>query len=216
MAAVPLGMMSLSGSSGQYNLGHHYTAPALPFLFYSAACGLKPVSNWLHSSVIPSVPRWRIVTACLLICLGWNVYRIPNYDLNKTSEVFAEAAFEAIRQVPDGVSVATEGRLAPFLANRHRLCKVSWDAHHPCDWTPVGLEATQELPTNRAPRLDPTWEPAYILIGVDMTSDPPNESQKRQTFAAALSAKEGRYEVIASHSGIFLLRLKPLTPMKAR
>ena len=216
LATIPLGMMLLSGSSGQYNLGHHYTAPALPFLFYSATYGLKRVIDWLHGSMTPSVPRWRIVTACLLICFGWNVYRIPNYDLNKTSDMFAEAAFEVIPQVPDEVSLATDVRFAPFLANRHRLCKISLNAQHPCDWTPVGAEVARESPQNGPLRADPTWEPEYVLIGADMTSDPPSESQKRQTFAASMSGEEGRYEVIASHSGIFLLRLKPLTPMKAR
>ncbi len=216
VATIPLGMMLLSGKSGQYNLGHHYAAPALPFLFYGAIYGLKRVTDWLHNSGTRSVPRWKAVTACLLICFGWNMYRVPNYDLDKTSDVFAEAAFEAIRQVPAEVSLATEGRFTPFLANLHRLCKVSWNPQHPCDWMPIGLEVTQSLPPNSTLPLDPTWEPEYILIGTDMTSDAANESQKRKTFAAALSAKEGRYEVIAGHSGIFLLRLKPLNPVKGR
>jgi hypothetical protein len=45
--------------------------------------------------------------------------------------------------------------------------------------------------------------------------DVADESRKRQTFAAA-STKEGKYEVIAGNSGIFLLRLKSLNPVKPR
>jgi Predicted membrane protein len=49
LIVVPLTIMFLSQDPGMYKLGFHYSALALPFLFYGVVCGL---------SKLPGYPFW--------------------------------------------------------------------------------------------------------------------------------------------------------------
>jgi hypothetical protein len=206
LLVVPLATMLLSQNDGQYKLGFHYSAPALPFLFYSAVCGLALVSVWIQRDSAKAMMRWKGLLVGIVILTGLNVYRCPGYDLGKTDPVFVAAAFEAAALIPSDAAVAADVRLAPLVVNRHRICKIGLDTGTVCDWTPVGA---QVLPRHGLP--DPgwsekqSWVPEYVIVGSEPTSANGDQIKRRRAYVVWLVATQG-YAVIYNQREVTVLR----------
>lgn len=205
MLVIPLAMMFLSQNDGQFKLGFHYSAPALPFLFYSTMCGLcravDVVRRWASTSFV----RWKVVCAGFLILMAVNCYRCPGYDIGKTDAYFSSSAFEITGLIPAAASVATDVRYAPLLANRHRICKVSLTVGTVCDWVPVGA-TVRRSGIGQHEQADPQWVPEYILIGAELRTAPTHEVERQRIYSEWLKTGQG-YEELIVQDGISLLHM---------
>lgn len=206
LSIAPLGMMLVSGQSGHYRLGHHYTAPALPFLLYAAAYGMARASTWLRRVDSTTDRRWKWFLVAAMVCLTWNVYRIPSYELWVPEVERSRAAFELVAFIPPAASLATDVRFASLVVNRHRLCKLGASPDELCDWRVEGA-----APAYYAGKtfVGPGWEPEYLMIDVDQTTYPPSELSRRQRLVESLSTGGGGFDIIKTEAGIVLLRRSP-------
>lgn len=209
---IPLASMLLSQHDGQYKLGFHYSAPALPFLFYSSVCGLCVAIDWVHRKSGDGDRRWRAVLAGFLFLMGLNTYRSPGYDLGKTDPQFASTAFVLAARIPVNAAIATDVRFAPLFANRHRICKLGVELGTVCDWNPVGATVWKQAgdpAENGRQQNDPQWLPEYVLVGAEPNATPKHKLEQQQVFLRWLMNDLG-YEIIANQAGIALLRAPQL------
>jgi uncharacterized membrane protein len=126
--------MTLSGYSGQYKLGFHYSATALPFLYYAFVFGMRWALEHLHEGFQRSRAYLRTTIGILAVLVGFNVSQSPGYDLGHVDQTFVASAREVVSSIPKGASVATHGYLVPQLANRHLICFVQWEPGKLCAW----------------------------------------------------------------------------------
>jgi uncharacterized membrane protein len=196
LIVVPLTIMFLSQDPGMYKLGFHYSALALPFLFYGAVCGL---------SKLPGYPFWahirqkygKILLSGIFFLLALNTYRSPGYDLGQTDSKFASSAFELSSLVPPDASVATALRFGPLLANRHYICRISGVPGEVCAWQVEVLSGPNWS--------KPLWHPQYVLIGVESDKTTSEQVKEQTQYAKWLTNSQG-YEEIRSQDGIHLFR----------
>jgi uncharacterized membrane protein len=193
---APLTIMFLSQDPGMYKLGFHYSALALPFLFYGVVYGLSKLPNYQFW------PRlWhkhgRIVLSGVFLLLALNTYRSPGYDLGQTDPQFASSAFELSRLVPPDASVATDLRFGPLVANRHHICRISARPGEVCVWQVEVLSGPNWT--------KPLWEPQYILIGAEPGKTTTEKSNEQAQYAKWLTGSKG-YQEIRSENGIRLFR----------
>ncbi len=134
MVLPPLVVMVLSQNPNQYQLGFHYSAPVLPFLYYAFVCGV--VSLRINfKKIIPSPDlRERVVAGFFVFLFGLNVVQASGYDLKNMDQAYAEVARTVLADIPEGASVAGTGSLVPQLINRHRVCFVRWQPGKLCEW----------------------------------------------------------------------------------
>lgn len=202
LLAIPLLTVFLSQMDGQYKLGFHYSAPALPFLFYAAAAGLWRVQEWLRRGTAGDERRRRTALAALCLLIAVHGYRSPGYDVGKTDTSFAQAAFDLAALIPPSAGVATDVTFAPLLANRHRICKIGGEPGTLCDWTPIGATVRREERDHRP--ADPNWSPDYVLIGAEPRAGREREMEKARAYGRWLTDQLG-YKVIESRGGVTLL-----------
>ncbi len=198
LLAVPLLIMFLSQYDGQYKLGFHYSAPALPFLFYSTVYGMARASNYVDAWETDSVARRKAVCVAALFLVALDVYRCPGYDIGKTDPQFAAAAFEIAQLVPADAGVATDLRFAPLLANRHRICVVGINPGTLCEFFPWKSHGGFK-------RTDPGWVPEYVLIGKELAATTEQKLEHVRVYAEWLMAALG-YQEIRSKNGIRLFQ----------
>lgn len=206
LLVVPIAIMFFSQNPGQYKLAEHYSAPALPFLFYSVVWGLVNGYRYLERWAASSPERWNKAFALALCLLAVNTYRCPGYDLGKTDPQFTSAVFAMADLIPGDAGVASDVRFAPLLANRHRICKVNLIPGTLCDWIPVGVGALPNA-VELSERMDPDWIPEYVLVGVEIASAPPFEVERQRRFVQWLVADLGYREVRSLH-GASLLQVR--------
>ncbi len=203
---VPLSIMFLSQNSGMNKLGFHYSAPALPFLFFGVVHGLSNAVRLIERRWSSAQLRWNIVLAGMLFMIALNVYRSPGYDIGKTNPEFAASAFEIAGLVPPDAAVATDVRFAPLLINRHRICKISVIAGELCDWTIAdGKPSSDSDVGNRRPV--PQWVPDYVVIGTEPGKTSALKLQQQREFAEWLTTVQG-YEEMRNQNGIMLFRYR--------
>lgn len=195
---APLAIMLLSQDPGMYKLGFHYSALALPYLFYGVVWGLAKLAG--H----PAWERmWRTQRKSLLagICflLALNTYRSPGYDLGKTDPNFASSAFELASLIPPDASVATDLRFGPLLANRHRICRASPFPGEVCSWE---LQSLSDENWTK-----PLWEPQYVLIGLEPDKLTAQAVLVHDRYVNWLVGMKG-YEQVKNQDGIRLFRAK--------
>ncbi len=134
LTTLPLLAMILSRNPGQYKLGFHYAAPALPYLYYAMVHGVrvarKHLSVWIPSMEI----RSRVAVGVVAALVGFNVSQFPSYDLTRIDHDYVIAARQVLSVIPDGASVAASGALVPQLVNRHLVCYVQWEPGRLCEW----------------------------------------------------------------------------------
>ncbi len=193
---APLTIMFLSQDPGMYKLGFHYSALALPFLFYGVVYGLSKLSDY---QFWPRVwqKHGKILLSGIFFLLALNTYRSPGYDLGQTDPQFASSAFELSRLVPPDASVATDLRFGPLLANRHHICRISSVPGEVCAW---------QLELLSGPNWSkPLWQPQYVLIGAEPGKTTSQKFQEQTQYAQWLTGSQG-YEEIRSQDGIRLFR----------
>jgi len=199
LLVVPVTIMFLSQNSGMNKLGFHYSALALPFLFYGMVCGLSKIST---SQIWQNL--WRKhhqnVFAGIFFLLALNVYRLPSYDLGKTEPEFAASAFELAKLIPQDASVATDMRFGPLLVNRHRLCLVHTSPGEICMWE---LESLSGQNWSK-----PLWQPEYVLLGVEHGKATIQKADEATAYAQWLTSTG--YEEIKNQGGIRLFRVRTL------
>ena len=201
---VPLSIMFLSQNSGMNKLGFHYSAPALPFLFFTVTHGLSNAVRLCERRWGSAQLRWNIVLASMLFLFALNTYRSPGYDIGETNQEFARSAFEAAAIVPGDAAVATEVRFAPLLINRHRICKIRVIAGTLCDWTIIdGKPLSGSDAIDR--RVVPQWVPDYVVIGEEPGKSSAVRLDQQREFAKWLTTVQS-YEVIRNHNGIMLFQ----------
>jgi uncharacterized membrane protein len=201
---IPLSIMFLSQNSGMNKLGFHYTAPALPFLFFSVVHGLSNAVRLIERQRTSTQVRWNIVLAGMLFLIALNTYRSPSYDIGETNPEFAASAFEMAAIVPDDAAVATDVRFAPLLINRHRICKTYAMAGALCDWTLIdGKPLSGSDAGDR--RVVPEWVPDYVVIGEEPGKSSLDKLKQQREFAKWLTTVKS-YEEIRNHNGIILFQ----------
>ena len=203
---VPLSIMFLSQYDGMYKLGFHYSALALPFLFFGVVHGMSSATRVAEQRWRSTRPLWSIVLASMLFLTALNVYRSPGYDIGKTNPEFAASAFEIASLVPPDAGVATDVRFAPLLINRHRICKINLIAGTLCDWTIVGGKPSVGSDAGDR-RVIPQWVPDYVVIGTEPEKAPILKLQQQRAFAEWLTTSQG-YKEIRNQNGIMLLQYK--------
>ena len=134
LTALPLLAMILSQNPGQYKLGFHYSAAALPLLYYAFVYGLRIVRERLVMWIPVADTRSRVATAAVVLLAGFNVSQSPGYDLTRIDHAYVAAVRNALSAVPEGASVAATGALVPQLVNRHLVCYVKWLPGRLCEW----------------------------------------------------------------------------------
>jgi uncharacterized membrane protein len=206
LLAVPLSIMFLSQNSGMNKLGFHYSAPALPFLFFGVVHGLSNGVRLIERRWSSAQLRWNIVLAGMLFLIALNTYRSPGYDIGQTNPEFAASAFEIARLVPSDVAVATDVRFAPLLINRHRICKIKVIAGDLCDWTLVDGKPSSDSDAGDR-RTVPQWVPDYVVIGAEPGKTSVLKLRQQREFAEWLTAVQG-YEEIRSQNGIMLFQYR--------
>lgn len=209
LLVVPLSIMFLSQNAGMNKLGFHYSAPALPFLFFGVVHGLSNVVRLIERRWNSAQLRWNIILAGMLFMIALNVYRSPGYDIGATDPKYSAAAFEIAGLVPPDAAVATDVRFAPLLINRHRICKTNVIAGTLCDWTMI--DGNPSSGSDAGDRRDvPQWVPDYVVIGGEPGKTSLQKLQQQREFAEWLTTVKG-YEEIRSQNGIMLLhyRVKP-------
>lgn len=207
LLVVPLSIMFLSQNAGMNKLGFHYSAPALPFLFFGVVHGLSNAVRLIERRWSSAQLRWNIVLAGILFLMALNTYRSPGYDIGETNPEFAASAFEIATLVPPASAVATDVRFAPLLINRHRICKISMIVGSLCDWTIVGggnPSLGYDAGTRRAV---PQWMPDYIVIGGEPGKTSVLKLQQQREFAEWLTTVQG-YEEMRSQNGIMLFHYR--------
>jgi uncharacterized membrane protein len=202
LLVIPILTVFLSGMDGQYKLGFHYSAPALPFLFYAAAAGLGRIREWLQGGAAGDDRRRRTALAALCLLIAVNGYRSPGYDVGFTDAGFARAAFDLAALIPPSAAVATDVTFAPLLANRHRICKLGREPGTLCDWTPIGATVSSEQ--GWASPAKPDWVPEYVLIGAELRPSRQREVETSQAYGRWLTDHLG-YRVVESRAGVTLL-----------
>lgn len=206
LLAVPLSIMFLSQNAGMNKLGFHYSAPALPFLFFGVVHGLTNAVRVIEHRWRSAQPLWSVVFACMLFLIALNTYRSPGYDIGETNPEFAASAFEIARLVPSDASVATDVRLAPLLINRHRICKINVMAGALCDWSIAdGKPSSGSEAVNRG--AVPQWVPEYVVISAEPGKTSVLKLQQQREFVKWLTIAQG-YEEIRSQNGIILFQYK--------
>jgi uncharacterized membrane protein len=197
---IPLTIMFLSQDAGMYKLGFHYSALALPFLFYGVVSALSQLP---HYQVWPRVwhKHGKVLLSGLFFLLALNTYRSPGYDLGQTDAQFVSSAFELSRLIPADASVATDLRFGPLVVNRHRLCRASLVPGQVCTWQ---LESVTAEKWSK-----PLWQPEYVLIGSEPHKTTPQRSKEQNQFAQWLMDSQG-YEEIRAQGGIRLFRSTPV------
>lgn len=183
-----------------YKLGFHYSALALPFLFYGVVSALSQLP---HYQVWPRVwhKHGKVLLSGLFFLLALNTYRSPGYDLGQTDAQFVSSAFELSRLIPADASVATDLRFGPLVVNRHRLCRASLVPGQVCTWQ---LESVTAEKWSK-----PLWQPEYVLIGSEPHKTTPQRSKEQNQFAQWLMDSQG-YEEIRAQGGIRLFRSTPV------
>lgn len=206
LLVVPLSIMFLTQNTGMNKLGFHYSAPALPFLFFGVVHGLSNAVRLIEQRWRSTRPLWSIVFAGMLFLIALNTYRSPGYDIGETNPEFAASAFEIAGLVPPDAAVATDVRFAPLLINRHRICKINVIAGALCDWTIAdGKPSSGSDAGNRRPA--PQWAPDYVVIGAEPGKTSALKLQQQREFAEWLTTVQG-YEEIRSQDGIKLWRYR--------
>ncbi|THI90505.1 MAG: DUF2079 domain-containing protein [Nitrospira sp. CG24A] len=203
---IPLSIMFLSQNSGMNKLGFHYTAPALPYLFFSVVHGLSNAVRLIERRWGSTQVRWNLVLAGMLFLIALNTYRSPSYDIGETNPEFAASAFEMATIVPGDAAVATDVRFAPLLINRHRICKINMIAGTLCDWTLVdGKPSSGSDAGDR--RVLPQWIPDYVVIGAEPGKSSLVKLQEQREFAEWLTTVQG-YEEMRNQNGIMLFHYR--------
>jgi uncharacterized membrane protein len=202
LLAIPLLTAFVSQMDGQYKLGFHYSAPALPFLFYATATGLARVEEWLRGRSDGGDRRRRVALASLFFLIAMHGYRCPGYDVGFTDATYAQAAFDLAARIPPSASVATDVQFAPLVANRHRICKIGREPGTLCDWTPVGA-TVQTSEDGRSPP-KPSWDPEYVLIGAESRPNHVREMEMARAYGQWLTDQLG-YKAMESRAGVTLL-----------
>ena len=134
LTALPLLAMVFSQNPGQYKLGFHYSAAALPLLYYAFVHGLRIVRERLVMWIPARDARSRVVTAAVAVLVGFNVSQSPSYDLTHIDHEYVAAVQKTLSAIPEGASVAATGALVPQLVNRHLVCYVKWTPGQLCEW----------------------------------------------------------------------------------
>ena len=196
LLVAPLTIMFLSQDPGMYKLGFHYSALALPFLFYGVVWGLSKLS---HYDFWPRVwqKHGKMILSGIFFLLVLNTYRSPGYDLGRTDPQFASSAFELSALVPPDASVATDLRFGPLLANRHHICRISLVPGELCAWQVELLSGPNWS--------KPLWRPEYVLLGAEPGKTTSEKSMEQSRFAKWLMDSQG-YEEIRSQDGVRLFR----------
>lgn len=206
LLAVPLSIMFLSQNAGMNKLGFHYSAPALPFLFFGVVHGLSNAVRVIEQRWRSTRPLWSVVCACMLFLIALNTYRSPGYDIGETNPEFAASAFEIISLVPSDAAVATDVRLAPLLINRHRICKINVITGALCDWSIAdGKPSSGSEAVNRG--AVPQWVPEYVVISAEPGKTSALKLQQQHEFVEWLTSAQG-YEEIRSQNGIMLFQYR--------
>lgn len=206
LLAVPLSIMFLSQNAGMNKLGFHYSAPALPFLFFGVVHGLSNAVRVIEQRWRSTRPLWSVVFACVLFLVALNTYRSSGYDIGETNPEFAASAFEIASLVPPDAGVATDVQLAPLLINRHRICKINVIAGALCDWTIAdGKPSSGSDVVNRG--AVPQWVPEYVVISAEPGKTSVLKLQQQREFAEWLTIAQG-YEEIRSQNGIMLFQYR--------
>lgn len=202
LLVIPIMIMQASQYDGQYKLGFHYSAPALPYLFYSSISGYAYVKDRIRPWIHTGHWRHRAVLAGIMVLAAINAYRCPGYDLDKTDDAFVAAAFTLAEHIPPDASVATEVRLAPLVINRHHICKITLSSMALCDWDieRIGGHVSTSVSKAIAP---PGWVPEYVLLGAGPRSSD-QELKEKNEYIHWLREQKG-YHMIASHHGVWLL-----------
>lgn len=147
LTAPPLLMMLFNQSPSQYKLGFHYSATALPLLYYGLVYGMGKARELLRNWLPAAENHLRIACGILALLVGFNVSQSPGYDLAHVDPPYVTAARTAISAIPDGASVAGSGYIVAQLANRHLICYIAWEPGKLCKWGApefVILELTEE------------------------------------------------------------------------
>ena len=106
--------------------------------------------------------------------------------------------------IPAAAGVATEARLAPLLANRHRICITMLMPGTLCNWTRVGV-ATRGAVLDDSTREIPTWSPDYVLLGAEPSPERKLVLERQQAFTEWLVAEKG-YVPVVSGGGVTLFQ----------
>jgi len=201
---VPLSIMFLSQNAGMNKLGFHYSAPALPFLFFGVVHGLSNAVRIIEQRWSVPQLRWNVVFASILFLIALNTYRSPGYDIGETNPEFATSAFEIATIVPGDAAVATEVRFAPLLINRHRICKIRVIAGTLCDWTIIDGKPSSGSDVGDR-RVVPQWVPDYVVIGEEPGKSSVVKLKQQREFAEWLTTVLS-YEEIRNENGIMLFQ----------
>jgi uncharacterized membrane protein len=151
LTVPPLLAMVVSQNPGQYKLGFHYSAMALPFLYYASVCGARSLQMKISRLPVRAEFRLRLAAVFIVALVGFNISQVPNYDLTKVDQAYVAAAREVLSGIPAEVSVAATGALVPQLVNRHLVCYVQWEPGRLCTWGApefVVLDLADERPSD--------------------------------------------------------------------
>lgn len=134
LTVLPLLVMLINQSPSQYKLGFHYSAPALPLLYYALVYGIDKFRELSRRWTAGLETRLRLGGGIFVLLVGFNVTQTPGYDLAHVDARFLEAAHIIRSAIPDEKSVAASGYLMAQLANRHLLCDIKWEPGKLCKW----------------------------------------------------------------------------------
>ncbi len=134
LTVLPLLIMLINQSPSQYKLGFHYSAPALPLLYYTLVYGMEKFRELFRSWTAGLETRLRLGSGIFALLVGFNVTQTPGYDLAHVDLRYLEAARIARSAIPDGASVAGSGYIVAQLANRHLVCYIAWEPGKLCTW----------------------------------------------------------------------------------
>lgn len=134
LTAPPLLMMLFNQNPTQYKLGFHYSAAALPLLYYALAYGMVTGREVLQQWA-PSPPvHLRLACGIIALLVGFNVSQSPGYGLSRIDPEYVAKARGVLSAIPREASVAATGFLVAQLANRHLICWVQWEPNRLCKW----------------------------------------------------------------------------------
>ncbi len=134
LPVLPLLLMLFNQNPSQYKLGFHYSATALPLLYYALVYGMKKAHELLQNQALAPETSLRLSSGILALLVGFNVSQSPGYDLTRVDSRYVAAASNALSVIPDRASVAGSGYVVAQLANRHLICKVAWEPGKLCKW----------------------------------------------------------------------------------
>jgi len=160
-AALPILLLLLNRNPSQYKLGFHYSAAALPLLYYSMVYGLAALRDLLTRYHTESQLRLRLAGSFTLVLLAANILQIPGYNLSRVDSGYVDLRRSALAKIPERVSVAASSALVTQLVNRDHICYVTWRPGELCFWGAPEY-VILELGARRDPNLAPGDELRYV------------------------------------------------------